>query len=66
LEGDALTDLPRLNVLHLQSNKLTKIYKEQFAGLTNVKEIHLEFNQISYIEPQTFDHLEDLHVLTLR
>lgn len=61
-----LADFPHLSVLYLQENNITTITVHSFSELNaDVSDISLDDNQISIIEPKSFDRLRNLTFLGL-
>ncbi|KAK3507680.1 hypothetical protein QTP70_033036 [Hemibagrus guttatus] len=60
-------DIPRSTErLDLNNNNLTKITKADFAGLRNLRVLHLMENRISVIERGAFQDLKELERLAER
>ncbi|XP_035685258.1 decorin-like [Branchiostoma floridae] len=59
-------DLPRLQTLHLQENKLTKITPSAFANLPKLKDLNLGRNKISAIPHSAYKLLASLSQIGLR
>ena len=47
--------LPKLGMLDLKHNNLTHLPRNAFKGLKYIRDIFLDYNQISYIHPLAFD-----------
>ncbi|CEF71563.1 Slit homolog 2 protein [Strongyloides ratti] len=63
--GAGLTEIPKnlsqkIIRLDLQENKITKLNKNDFVGLPNLRVLHLMDNEIQLIEPHSFDNLTKL------
>lgn len=54
-----------LQRLHLEDNKLTALYGNEFNTLFHLKELYLQNNLLTYIENTTFQSLKYLQVLRL-
>ncbi|XP_031639841.1 toll-like receptor 7 [Contarinia nasturtii] len=54
-----------LQRLHLEDNKLTALYGNEFNALFSLKELYLQNNLLTYIENSTFNSLKHLQVLRL-
>lgn len=54
-----------LQRLHLEDNKLTALYGNEFNTLFHLKELYLQNNLLTYIENTTFHSLKFLQVLRL-
>lgn len=54
-----------LQRLHLEDNKLTALYGNEFSTLFHLKELYLQNNLLTYIENTTFHALKFLQVLRL-
>lgn len=54
-----------LQRLHLEDNKLTTLYGNEFSSLSHLKELHLQNNLLTYIENTTFHSMKYLQVLRL-
>lgn len=54
-----------LQCLHLEDNKLTALYGNEFNTLFALKELHLQNNLLTYIENTTFHSLKYLQILRL-
>ncbi|KAF7990763.1 hypothetical protein HCN44_000568 [Aphidius gifuensis] len=63
--GRAIIDLPRLSIIHLDYNKITKLQEECFVDLLSLSRLSLSNNYISEILPGSFQHLPLLRVLNL-
>ncbi|XP_066931845.1 leucine-rich repeat-containing protein 52-like [Clytia hemisphaerica] len=63
-KGD-LPDLPGLEILGLQNNKLTYIQDEAFSGYTSLVQLHLNNNFLRRISNSTFKGLENVIILNL-
>lgn len=57
--------LPRLVVLNLKGNLLTKIDATQFGGLYSLQVLNLENNRLEFIGKNAFGMLKNLHALIL-
>lgn len=54
-----------LQRLHLEDNKLTALYGNEFNALTHLKELYLQNNLLTYIENTTFHAMKYLQILRL-
>ncbi|XP_055311754.1 toll-like receptor 7 [Sitodiplosis mosellana] len=54
-----------LQRLHLEDNKLTALYGNEFNTLYHLKELYLQNNLLTYIENTTFHSLKYLQILRL-
>lgn len=64
IQPGAFTNISSDLVLHLDTNKLTAIRTGVFTGL-KIASLYLDNNQISVIEPDAFDNMPNLEVLSL-
>uniref|UniRef100_V5GRH4 Leucine-rich repeat-containing protein 15 n=2 Tax=Anoplophora glabripennis TaxID=217634 RepID=V5GRH4_ANOGL len=73
LENNALTSfdarkifqgIPKLQILHLHNNNLASLRRSTFEGLTDLTKLVVSSNQITHIEPGTFN-LPNLKILNL-
>lgn len=68
-EIDTIEDFTFANftlwILSLESNKLTKINRNTFSGLSQLTRLYLSENQIQSIHPDAFIDLKDLEILRL-
>jgi Leucine-rich repeat (LRR) protein len=64
LDRRTFNDLTQLEILDLNSNRLTSIHFDTFRGLTNMKALHLWGNELSgELDPRTFKDLTQLEIL---
>lgn len=54
--------ITNLTSLDLSHNRITKIKESNFAGISHLKDLNVSFNNISYIEPGTFNDLGLINV----
>lgn len=58
--------LPKLMILDLSNNNITKLNENFFNKLTNLKILNLSFNELTHLHTTTFANLFDLEELGLR
>lgn len=62
---DLFKNMPHLANLNLQQTQLTQLKQNDFAGLSNLHFLHLSGNDITHIDPGTFNNTPNLKELYL-
>lgn len=65
LKGSEFSSLSSLEVLNLKLNGIKEIPVKQFSGLTKLREVYLDENQISSIDKKTFAENVELKIVSL-
>ena len=62
VHNNTFSGLKRLQILHLDANRLTALHGHEFEPLENLRELYLQRNQIHFIQSKVFSHLKNLQV----
>lgn len=66
VENHTFNGLNDLEVLHLESNSISRLQGDEFHGLSRLRELYLHDNLISTVNNATFASLKSLQVLSLQ
>jgi Leucine-rich repeat (LRR) protein len=58
-------DLPSLEELHLEDNKIARIDRRAFMNMDRLKRLHLRGNKLRAISDEAFQNLPELELLDL-
>ena len=65
IDNNLLSNLTYLNELTWKSSSLVNVSDDSFIGLSSLTQMDLNYNNISYLSSEAFEHLPSLEVLSV-